>query len=163
MKNWEIQLVETAIMLAAIAGVKLILRNYVNRWWSKLEIDLKRKQISHRIVNLFLTLIVVVILAAIWNIEREQLLVFFTSVVTVIGIAFFAQWSHLSNITASLIIFFNHPVKIGKRLRILDKEYDIEGEMFDMSFFFVYIKGDDGRVYTIPNNVFLQKTIVSPE
>jgi hypothetical protein len=28
---------------------------------------------------------------------------------------------------------------------------------------FVYIKGDDGRVYTIPNNVFLQKTIVSPE
>lgn len=159
MKDWEIQLIETAVLVASILGIKLLMRQYVNKWWYKLEMDLKRKQISHKIVNLFLTLIVLVALAAIWNIEREQLLVFFTSVVTVIGIAFFAQWSHLSNITSSLIIFFNHPVKIGQRLRIHDKEFDIEGTMVDMSFFFVYIKSDEGNVYTIPNNVFLQKTI----
>jgi len=159
MKDWEIQLIETAVLVASILGIKLLMRQYVNNWWNKLEMDLKRKQISHRIVNLFLTLIVLVALAAIWNIEREQLLVFFTSVVTVIGIAFFAQWSHLSNITSSLIIFFNHPVKIGQRLRIHDKDFDIEGVMVDMSFFFVYIKSDEGNLYTIPNNVFLQKTI----
>jgi small-conductance mechanosensitive channel len=159
MKDWEIQLIETAVLVASILGMKLLMRQYVNKWWYKLEMDLKRKQISHKIVNLFLTLIVLVALAAIWNIEREQLLVFFTSVVTVIGIAFFAQWSHLSNITSSLIIFFNHPVKIGQRLRIHDKEFDIEGVMVDMSFFFVYIKSDEGNLFTIPNNVFLQKTI----
>lgn len=159
MKDWEIQLIETAVLVASILGLKLLMRQYVNNWWNKLEMDLKRKQISNRIVNLFLTLIVLVALAAIWNIEREQLLVFFTSVVTVIGIAFFAQWSHLSNITSSLIIFFNHPVKIGQRLRIHDKDFDIEGVMVDMSFFFVYIQSDEGNLYTIPNNVFLQKTI----
>jgi small-conductance mechanosensitive channel len=84
-----------------------------------------------------------------------------TSVVTVLGIAFFAQWSILSNITSSLILFFNHPMKIGQRIRVVDKEYDISGELIDISFFFLYIKSDDGELITIPNTIVLQKTIVT--
>ncbi|NBX78790.1 MAG: hypothetical protein EBQ94_00140, partial [Flavobacteriales bacterium] len=94
------------------------------------------KRITHKIINLFLTIFILIALAAIWNIQREQLIVFMTSVVTVLGIAFFAQWSILSNITASLILFFNHPLKIGHQVRVMDKEYDIEGELIDISFFF---------------------------
>ncbi|MBU3658412.1 MAG: mechanosensitive ion channel [Flavobacteriales bacterium] len=161
MTEVEIQIIETAILAAIVIGIKLISRNSVNRLLNKMDFDLKRKQISHRIINLFLTIFVVTVLAGIWNIHRDQLIVFMTSVVTVLGIAFFAQWSILSNITSSLILFFNHPMKIGQRIRVVDKEYDISGELIDISFFFLYIKSEDGELITIPNTIVLQKTIVT--
>jgi ABC-type antimicrobial peptide transport system permease subunit len=37
------------------------------------------------------------------------------------GIAFFAQWSIISIITATLIIFFNHPAKMGDEIEIFDE------------------------------------------
>lgn len=161
MSDFEIQIIETAVLAAIVVGVKLVSRSSVNRLLNKMDFDLKRKQISHRIINLFLTIFVVTVLAGIWNIHRDQLIVFMTSVVTVLGIAFFAQWSILSNITSSLILFFNHPMKIGQRIRVVDKEYDISGELIDISFFFLYIKSDDGELITIPNTIVLQKTIVT--
>jgi small-conductance mechanosensitive channel len=161
MSDFEIQIIETAVLAGIVVGVKLFSRSSVNRLLNKMDFDLKRKQISHRIINLFLTIFVVTVLAAIWNIHRDQLIVFMTSVVTVLGIAFFAQWSILSNITSSLILFFNHPMKIGHRIRVVDKEYDISGELIDISFFFLYIKSDDGELITIPNTIVLQKTIIT--
>jgi small-conductance mechanosensitive channel len=161
MTQLEIQLLETVVLGAVVISVKLLARSSVNRLLNKMDFDLKRKQITHRIINLFLTIFIVTVLAAIWNIHRDQLIVFMTSVVTVLGIAFFAQWSILSNITSSLILFFNHPMKIGQRIRVVDKEYDTSGELIDISFFFLYIKSDDGELITIPNTVVLQKTIVT--
>jgi small-conductance mechanosensitive channel len=161
MSDFEIQIVETVILAVIVLGVKLFSRSSVNRLLNKMDFDLKRKQISHRIINLFLTIFVVIVLAGIWNIHKDQLIVFMTSVVTVLGIAFFAQWSILSNVTSSLILFFNHPMKIGQRIRVVDKEYDISGELIDISFFFLYIKNDDGELITIPNTIVLQKTIVT--
>ena len=161
MSDFEIQIIETAVLAGIVVGVKLVSRSSVNRLLNKMDFDIKRKQITHRIINLFLTIFVVTVLAAIWNIHRDQLIVFMTSVVTVLGIAFFAQWSILSNITSSLILFFNHPMKIGQRIRVVDKEYDISGELIDISFFFLYIKNDDGELITIPNTIVLQKTIVT--
>jgi small-conductance mechanosensitive channel len=52
-------------------------------------------------------------------------------------------------------------MKIGQRIRVVDKEYDISGELIDISFFFLYIKSDDGELITIPNTIVLQKTIVT--
>jgi small-conductance mechanosensitive channel len=161
MTQLEIQLLETVVLGAVVVSVKLLARSSVNRLLNKMDFDLKRKQITHRIINLFLSIFLVTVLAAIWNIHRDQLIVFMTSVVTVLGIAFFAQWSILSNITSSLILFFNHPLKIGQRIRVVDKEYDISGELIDISFFFLYIKSNDGELITIPNTIVLQKTIVT--
>jgi small-conductance mechanosensitive channel len=87
-------------------------------------------------------------------------MVFFTSTITVMGIAFFANWSILSNITASLILYFNHPLHIGETLRILDKEFDIEGEVIDLSFFFMYIRTTEGALITIPTSTVLNKTVI---
>ena len=161
MSDFEIQLLETVILAIIVLGVKLFSRSSVNRLLNKMDFDLKRKQISHRVINLFLTIFVVTVLAGIWNIHKDQLIVFLTSVVTVLGIAFFAQWSILSNITSSLILFFNHPMKIGQHIKVVDKEYDLEGELIDISFFFLYIKNEKGELITIPNTVVLQKSIIT--
>ena len=154
------QFIHTAILIAFVIIVKLFAGKAVNRILVRLDNDLKRKKITMRIINLFSLIFMIIGLAAIWNIDRSQLMVFITSLITVLGIAFFAQWSILSNITSSLILFFNHPVKIGQRIRVLDKEYEIEGKLIDISFYFLYIKTDAGELVTIPTSVALQKTLI---
>ena len=154
------QFIHTAILIAFVIIVKLFAGKAVNRILVRLDNDLKRKKITMRIINLFSLIFMVIGLAAIWNIDRSQLMVFITSLITVLGIAFFAQWSILSNITSSLILFFNHPVKIGHRIRVLDKEFDIEGKLIDISYYFLYIKTDAGELVTIPTSVALQKTMI---
>ena len=163
MNEIENQLLLTFGLLIITVIIKLISRKSVNRFLNRFDFDTKRKRIVHRIINLFLFIFVTVSLISIWNIDKKDLIVFITSVVTVLGIAFFAQWSILSNITSSLILFFNHPLKIGQNIRVLDKEYDVEGKLIDISFFFMYIRNEEGYLITIPTSVALQKTIVTKE
>ena len=163
MNEIENQLLLTFGLLIITVIIKLISRKSVNRFLNRFDFDTKRKRIVHRIINLFLFIFITVTLISIWNIDKKDLIVFLTSVVTVLGIAFFAQWSILSNITSSLILFFNHPLKIGQSIRVLDKEYDVEGKLIDISFFFMYIRNAEGYLITIPTSVALQKTMVTKE
>jgi len=110
-------------------------------------------------VHLLSFLAATVLLSAIWGLEQNEIAVFVGTILTALGIAFFAQWSLLSNVTSSLLLFFNHPLKIGDTLKVLDKDYPFEGEVTDLTYFFIHLKSDDGEVITIPNSVLLQKSI----
>jgi small-conductance mechanosensitive channel len=82
-----------------------------------------------------------------------------SSLLTVLGIAFFAQWSLLSNITSGLILFFNHPVKLGDTIKIHDKEFPIEGQVKDIGYYFVHLETLEGERLTIPNSALIQKMV----
>lgn len=158
--NLRLEIIETIVLIVAMISVKLATTKAIKRILRSLEFDLQRKRISQKIVNLFILLVGGIILAAIWNIDKKELMVFFTSVLTIIGIAFFAQWSILSNITASLILFFNHPLRIGQFIQVFDKEYTVEGKLEDISFFFMHVRTKENQIVTIPNNLVLQRTIL---
>jgi len=85
---------------------------------------------------------------------------FVTSILTVIGVAFFAQWSILSNITAGIIVFFSSPFRIGDTIKILDKDYPIEAKIVDIKSFYTLLKTAEGEQISLPNNLLLQKGIV---
>lgn len=158
---YKLQIIETIIVFTAAIILKLFSRKAINRIFINWELDLQRKRISQRIVNVFLIIIVVLVIIGIWNIHQDQLMVFVTSVITILGIAFFAQWSIISNITASLILFFNHPLRIGEYIEILDKEFSVKGKLEDISFFFMLIRTENGELITVPNNLALQKIILT--
>jgi small-conductance mechanosensitive channel len=56
-------------------------------------------------------------------------------------------------------LFFNHPLKFGDYITVLDKDYPFEGEVRDLTFFFVHLKTKEGEIITIPNNLIFQKSI----
>ena len=103
---------------------------------------------------IFLTAVIIIL-----GINLKEISLFLSSILAVIGIAFFAQWSLLSNLTASIIIFFYHPLKIGDRVKILDKEFDFTGEVKNITGFYVLLKTEQKREITIPNSIILQKGI----
>ncbi len=112
-----------------------------------------------KVLNLLSFITLTIILSAIWGLNQSEIAVFVGTVITALGIAFFAQWSLLSNITSSLLLFFNHPLKIGDTLKVLDKDYPFEGEVTDLTYFFIHLKTKEGEVITIPNSLVLQKSI----
>ena len=159
METHHIQFIQTLVVMTMMIAGKIILRSLVNGIMKKFHFALERKRIISKIINFFLILVGIVLIAAIWGVKPHQFTIFITSILTILGVAFFAQWSILSNISASLILFFNHPVRIGAHIKILDKDYPIEGKVDNISLFFTYILTSDGNLVSIPNNIVLQKTI----
>ena len=68
---------------------------------------------------------------------------FLSSAFAVIGVALFAQWSILSNITASMVIFFGFPYRVGDRIKVTDADFDISGTVEEISLFHVLFAEKD--------------------
>jgi small-conductance mechanosensitive channel len=103
--------------------------------------------------------ITLIFILTVWGVNQSELFMFMASVLTVIGIALFAQWSHLSNITSGIIIFFSHAVNLDDTVSIIDKDYEVEGRISDISIFFIKLKTKQGEEIFIPNNIFMQKMV----
>jgi small-conductance mechanosensitive channel len=101
--------------------------------------------------------IVSIFILSVWGTDQSEIFLFMASLRTVIGIGLFVQWSHLSNLTSGMIIFFNHSAKLDDTIQIIDKDYCIAGRISDIGIFFVQIKTTKNEEATLPNNVFLQK------
>lgn len=159
MEILEIKLLESIILLAVITFLKLIINYFISKTVVKSILNKTRGKLVRKIVNFILSVFLIVFILIIWGVDQSELLLFMTSVLTVIGVALFAQWSLLSNLTAGVILFFNHSVKLDDTITIMDKDYEIEGRITDIGYFFITLKTKDGDQITLPSNVFLQKTI----
>jgi small-conductance mechanosensitive channel len=153
----DIRVLETIIAIASFfilrfAAVKSLVRIQRKYNYSKYRIRPIQKSFN---LFIFITLLIVVI--AIWGVQQANILAFITSVLTVVGIALVAQWSILSNILSAIIIFMSHPVKLGESITIIDKEFDVKGQVSDIGLFYVILKTDTNEKIMIPNNIFLQK------
>jgi len=159
MKPYEIKIIETAIVLILVLISLKIVQIVIDRFGKKYSYHKTRIKIVRKIILFISLTLLTVIIAFIWGIKASQLSTYIASLFTVLGIAFVAQWSLLSNITATLIIFFNHQVNIGDTIQILDKEFLIEGEISDVGIFFTVIKTKEGEYISLPSNVFIQKMV----
>lgn len=159
MENIEQKILKTVIVLIALTAIRFVMNHQVNRAFKKFHFKLARRRITIKLVNFFLFIAAMVGLVAVWGIDKEKIILYLSSALTVLGIAFFAQWSILSNITSGLILFFTHPLRLGDTLRVIEKDSMVEGKIDDITFFFVHLKTIDGEKITLPNSILLQKTI----
>ena len=111
-----------------------------------------------RAVQLFTTMTAIILLTGVWGFKQNEIALFASTILTALGIAFFAQWSLLSNITSSILIFFNHPVKLGDYVKVLHKDYHYEGEVTEMDYFFVHLRTVTNEIITVPNSHFFDKS-----
>ena len=159
MEEYKIKIIETIIVILVFLITKLITKRIITKVGVRFKYQSGRIKITNKIVGVLLLIIHTIILMIIWGVDQSELLLFLSTILTILGVAFFAQWSIISNITSTLIIFFNHPIKIGDSLTIMDKDYQIEGELSDIGIFFIIIKTKENKKITIPSNVFMQKMI----
>jgi len=116
-----------------------------------------------KLMNIGMVFCCIVIVCLLLGLGYSEVSVFLSSIFAVVGIGLFAQWSILSNITASMIIFFGFPYRIGDRIKIADKDDDISGIIEEISMFHVILRRDDGNLITYPNSMVLQKAVIKIE
>lgn len=159
MSKQEIQIIETLVVVIVYIIAFIVINGLINNVLKNVHLQRARRKIIIKAVHLFSTITAIVLLAAIWGLEQREIALFASTIFTALGIAFFAQWSLLSNVTSSLILFFNHPLKIGDYVKMQDKDFSLEGEITDLTYFFVHLVTKEGEIITIPNSLILQKSV----
>jgi len=116
-----------------------------------------------KLMNIGMVFCCIVVVCLLFGLGYSEVSVFLSSIFAVVGVGLFAQWSILSNVTASMIIFFGFPYRIGDRIKIADKDEDISGVIEEISMFHIILRRDDGNMITYPNSMLLQKAVLKIE
>ena len=158
MELYKLQIIETLVILVVYILMYFVSKTIINNFLKKTNLEKGRRKMAIRAVQLFTTIIAIILTTGIWGFKQSEIAFFASSILTALGIAFFAQWSLLSNITSSILIFFNHPVKIGDYIKVLHKDFHYEGEVIALNYFFVHLKTKENEIITIPNSHFFDRS-----
>ena len=155
-----IKIIETLVVLVFYILVKKVSNKLIAKNIAKKLMQNPRGVIVKKAINITFLVICITVIFIIWGVNQSDLAIYIGSILTVVGIAFFAQWSILSNITSSIIIFFNHSIKLNDTIAIMEeKDYEVVGKVIDIGLFFVTIVTEENEEISLPNNVFMQKLI----
>lgn len=154
-----VRIVGTALIIFSMPILRFIIKKLTLQYaYARSVYEVRAKLIIKYLFSL-LNLAAFLLLVIIWGVDPRNILVTLSSVFAVIGVAMFAQWSILSNITAGVILFFTVPFKIGDHIKILDKDTPIEAEVDDIRAFHIHLRTVEGENIVYPNSLLLQKGI----
>lgn len=159
MDTYRIQIIETIVVLGIYIISILITRKVINNALKKTKLERTRRKMMIKTVLLLLSIVAIIFITAIWGMQQQEIILYTSTIITALGIAFFSDWSMLSNITSSIVLFFSHPLKIGDQVKVLDADYPVEGEITELNYFFIHLKTANNEIITIPNSKLFQKSI----
>lgn len=154
------KIIGTIVVLLIFWGLRVVTRKVVKKVSSISEKTDRRSKLISKYVDILMTCFLVFLVLLVWGVDRRSVMTYLGTIVAFIGVALFAQWSILSNITAGIIMFFSFPFKIGDKIRIQDKDFPIEAEIEDIKAFHTILVTDEGEIISFPNSLFLQKSVV---
>ncbi|HCY98192.1 MAG: mechanosensitive ion channel family protein [Polaribacter sp.] len=156
------KILETLVVFLFAFFIRLLITKSLRKIETKFGFRNTRILVTNKIISILIYITLLVVVAFIWGVDEKQLLIYISSFLTILGIAFFAQWSILSNITAGIILFVNYPVKIGDSITILEKDSvnNITGEIKDIGAFFITLRTAEKNLITLPNSIILQNNIM---
>jgi small-conductance mechanosensitive channel len=157
--NFTKELIGTGVLLLLVFLLRIIISRLVRRFARITHKIEHRTNLVIKYLHLLANILAIIALIVIWGVQPKDIIIAISSVATVIGVAMFAQWSILSNITSGILLFFSFPFKIGDVIRIHDKDFPIIAEIEDIRAFHVSLKTKEGEIIIYPNNLLFQKGI----
>jgi len=158
-QNYQSEIIYTAIVFGILFIVNLIIKGVLRRIGKRSNINIARVKLIGRYVTVTLLLIAILIETFVFGANFEDLSLVFSSVFAILGIALFATWSILSNVTSGIIMFFSFPYKVGDKIMIHDIDFPVEAIIEDIRGFQLHLRLDNGNLVTYPNNLILQKAV----
>ncbi len=152
------------VLSLIIVVVYFIFRRIVN---PKIEEYIERDHLKNETlksalfsISLFSWAITLAFLLFIWGFNFKVLLALSTGLLAVTGVALFASWSILSNVTAFFILLVHKSYKRGNFIRIIDLDNYIEGYISEISLFNTKLISVDREIIVFPNNLLFAKPII---
>ncbi len=158
-EDYYAPLLRSGILIIFFLIVRELLKRTVRNFGKKFQRVEHRTGLIMKHVNFAIFLFISISLIFIWGVDFKNLGLAMSSIFAVIGIAFFAQWSILSNVTSGIIMFFTFPYKIGDYVIIHDKDFPCEGFIEDIKTFHIILYTSGDSTITYPNSMMLQKGV----
>ncbi|MEL0641436.1 mechanosensitive ion channel domain-containing protein [Pseudoalteromonas aliena] len=124
------------------------------------KVDLHHKSRAELLLKIILACVMLCLVLVFWGIELRGLLVLGSSLFAMLGVALFAAWSLLSNLTAFLLMFIQNDCRVGYWVRIIDGANHIEGRIVEMGLMNVVLEHIDGHRVIYPNNLFVTRPVM---
>ena len=157
--NFQTEVIYSIILFIVLLIIRAIIVITVKKIGKRSGTTEARANLIGRYATVTLFLVGILIEAIIIGADFSDISLVFSSVFAVIGIALFAIWSILSNVTSGIIMFFSFPYKVGDKIKIHDKDYPVEAIIEDIRAFQLLLREDNGDLVTYPNNLILQKAV----
>ena len=159
--NYYNEILSSGITLVVVIILKFITNQTIRKVASISDLNVARRRLVGKYFSFGFTAITILAFTFIWGVNVKELSLILSSIFAVIGVALFAQWSILSNVTAGIILFFSFPFKIGDRIMIMDKEIENAGTYIieDIRAYHIHLRKENGELLTYPNNLMLQKAV----
>lgn len=159
LKEYLPQIIATVVTIVALPVFKYIARKLVRKYGQLAHMSMPRIRQVRQIIAILLNITFILIIAIIWGVRPQNILIGLSSVFAILGVALFAQWSMLSNVTAGILMYFSAPYHVGNKIQIIDKDYPIVATIEIIGTFYTHIRTDEDELIVIPNNLFLQKMV----
>ena len=112
------------------------------------------------VIHILLVLLLIVVLSVVWGVDIRGLLVLASSMIAVVGVALFAAWSLLSNITAFFILLGQKAFAEGMEVRVIDGGNYLEGRIIEINLFSTVLRTKDNEQVVYPNNLLISRPVV---
>jgi len=121
----------------------------------------QRASIPHMVLNPLRTmikgLVIVIIATLVLGQFGIELMSIVTATLAMIAIGFFAVWSMVSHITATVFLVILKPFNMNDHIQFAGEE--TKGKVVDINLFYTALETEEGDRYQIPNNLFFQKVL----
>ena len=158
-QKYQPEIISSIIVFGSLFIIQFIANLIIKKIGNRGNKNKGRIKLVGRYVTVTFFMIALLIEAFILGVKIEDLIVLFSSVFAILGITLFASWSILSNVTSGIVMFFSFPYKIGDKIHIHDKDFEIIAIIEDIRSFQIHLRKDDGELITYPNNMLLQKAV----
>ncbi|KZZ80221.1 hypothetical protein A3767_30615 [Oleiphilus sp. HI0133] len=159
-ESYTLQLTLTAIALGSYLAFRLIIGPIVRRHARKgrLKPDVTTKAL--KTVNILIVIAALSTVFVVWGFDFKGLLTLSASLLAVTGVAMFAAWSILSNITAFFILLAHSSFKRGTFVRIVDADNYVEGYISEINLFNTKLISESREIVIYPNTLPLSRPMV---
>lgn len=158
-KNNSDQLIITILLVLLLVIIKFAVKKSTNKVAELSGYNVGRTRLMFKYINFVISFFAFFALLLTWGVNPKDVAWLFSSTFAVIGVALFAIWSVLSNVTSGVIMFFSFPFKIGDKIEIHDKDFPIVAIIEDIRAFQIHLRNDKNELITYPNNLILQKSV----
>ncbi len=116
-----------------------------------------------RVARLIAALAAALMLAIVWGIRIGSVVVFAGTTLTLLGVALFANWSLLSNVTAYFALLLHPSFRRGTFIRVFEGDNYVEGYIAEIHLMSTRLITENREVILYPNNLLIGRpAIVNP-
>ncbi len=143
------------IVLAVVA--QRILYALIDRYGRSRGLPPTHAFLIRTVIKWSVVMVVILMIATIFGIGVDNLWATLTAIAAMVIIGFFAMWSVLSNVLATMVILVARPFCIGDRVTVLPE--NISGEAIDINLLYSKLRTTEGEILIVPNITFLTKFV----